>query len=157
MAKNNVKREKSKETVEEDVESNELVVSGGATVGFSTIKDNAKFNEAVETFNEQVNGTTSSLKNAIDAYEKNNNELNAVKTAITDALDNLGDAEVEQSALANAIEVAKAAKAALQAAPTEPLTKEKLHTYLSLVYDAYKAKYGVVVAKYDELIVPQSP
>jgi len=137
MAKNNVKREKSKETVEED-ESNESVVSGGTKVEFANFtKDNKQgFNDAVVKFNDQVNGsTTDSLKKAIDTYE-NNNDLNAVKTAITAALKNLDETLTELNA------------------PTEQLTKENLHTYLSSVYAAYKTNYDVVVAKYDSLKTP---
>ena len=146
MAKTNAKREKSKETVEDEVESNESVVSGGATVNFNV--DKKEFNTAVFKFNDQVNGITNSLKKAIDEYENKDATLESIKAAIDDALTNLGAAEEGQESLKTAIETAK------NAAATEPLTKDKLHTYLSAVYAAYKAKYDVAVVKYNVLITP---
>ena len=141
MAKTNAKREKSKETVEDEVESNESVVSGGATVNFNV--DKKEFNTAVFKFNDQVNGITNSLKKAIDEYENKDATLESIKAAIYDALTNLGAAEEGQESLKNAIAAAAAA--------TDPLNKDKLHDYLSAVYAAYKAKYDVAVAKYDIL------
>ena len=138
MAKTNVKREKSKETVED--ESNESVVSGGAKVDFTAnniTKD--KFNDAVIEFNNQVNGTEASLKNAIDKYDEfiadktNETKKNAAIAAIKEAVTNSG--------------------VTLQ---NELKDTETIYAALKTVYDGYQAIYTEAKNKYNILNIPKA-
>ena len=139
MAKTNVKRKESKETVEDEVESNESVVSGGAKVDFTDnniTKD--KFNKAVIEFNKQVNGETNSLKNAIDAYntfiadKTNETKKTAAIAAIKEAVTNSGVTLHNE----------------LKDTETKP---ETIYVALKTVYDGYQAIYTAAKTNYNTL------